>query len=53
MGCEVDFHPVGNGERSGDAICLRIGNISGSREQQLVMVIKCGFHKSGEEIVNI
>ena len=27
MAIEVDFIPVGDGERSGDAICVRFGNL--------------------------
>jgi len=51
MAYEVDFHPVGDGERSGDAICLRIGDLKAGRDQQVVMVIDGGYHKSGEEMV--
>lgn len=33
MGYEIDFIPVGNGEKSGDAIVLRFGNLlTGRRE---------------------
>ena len=52
MGYEVDYLPVGEGERSGDAIALRFGNLSGQREEQFVIVIDGGFLKSGEELVN-
>ncbi len=31
MDYEVDFHPVGDGERSKDAIYLRLGNINADR----------------------
>ena len=52
MGYEVDYLPVGDGERSGDAIALRFGNLSGQREEQFVIVIDGGFLKSGEELVD-
>jgi beta-lactamase superfamily II metal-dependent hydrolase len=52
MAYEVDFLSVGDGERSGDAICLRFGNLSAGREQQIVMVIDGGYLKSGEEMVD-
>lgn len=52
MGYEVDFLPVGDGERSGDAICLRFGNLHGDRNEQFVMVIDGGTQTSGEALVN-
>ena len=51
MAYEVDFLPVGDGERSGDAICLRFGDLNPGRDQQVVMVIDGGYLKSGEEMV--
>ena len=51
MGYEVDFLPVGNGERSGDAIALRFGNLHGSRSEQTVVVIDGGYNESGEALV--
>lgn len=51
MGYEVDFLPVGNGEKSGDAIALRFGNLFGSRNEQTVIVIDGGFEESGQELV--
>lgn len=52
MGYEVDFLSVDNGERSGDAIAFRIGNLNGPREQQFVGVVDGGFTDSGEALVN-
>jgi beta-lactamase superfamily II metal-dependent hydrolase len=52
MPYQIDFMPVGDGERSGDAIALRFGNLSGPREQQSVVVIDGGFKESGELLVN-
>lgn len=51
MGYEIDFLPVGEGERSGDAIALRCGNLSGPRDQQTVIVVDGGFTKDGEALV--
>jgi len=51
MGVEVDFLPVDAGEKSGDAIALRYGNLYGPRNEQVVVVIDGGFQKNGEELV--
>lgn len=51
MGCEVDFLPVGDGKRSGDAIAVRYGNLFGEREEQTVVVVDGGFQASGEALV--
>jgi len=50
MGYEVDFLAVGDGERSGDAIALRFGDLYGDRSRQTVVVIDGGFHDSGEKL---
>jgi len=52
MAYQIDYIPVGDGERSGDAIALRFGNLSGPREQQSVVVIDGGFKESGELLVD-
>ena len=52
MGYEIDFLSVGDGERSGDAIAFRIGNLSGPREQQFVGIVDGGFTDSGQALVN-
>lgn len=53
IGYEIDFHPVGNGERSGDAITVRFGDLlSGDPTKQYVMVIDGGFVETGEALVN-
>jgi beta-lactamase superfamily II metal-dependent hydrolase len=52
MQYEIDYIPVGDGERSGDAICLRFGNLYGPRSEQTVMVIDGGDIASGEAMVN-
>lgn len=52
MAYQIDYIPVGDGERSGDAIALRFGNLNGPREEQSVVVIDGGFKESGELLVN-
>ncbi len=51
MAYEVDYIPVGSGEKSGDAIILRFGNLTGTRDEQYIIVIDGGFSDSGEQIV--
>lgn len=52
MGYEVDFLGVGKeSSKSGDAICIRFGNLTGLREQQTVVVIDGGFQETGAEVV--
>ena len=52
MAFEVDYLPVGLGDKSGDAIALRYGNLSGRRDEQTVVVIDGGTLASGEALVN-
>lgn len=52
MGYEIDFLPVGDGGRSGDAIALRYGNLSGRRDEQVVIVVDGGFTDDGEALVD-
>ena len=47
IGCEIDFLPVGNGDKSGDAIAIRYG-FPGDYK---VMVYDGGTKESGEAIV--
>jgi len=51
MGFEIDFLPVGEGEKSGDAITLRYGNLFGSRSEQMVLVVDGGTLDSGAKLV--
>ncbi len=51
MAYEVDYLPVGGGEKSGDAIAIRYGNLSGSRNEQTVIVIDGGTLDSGQRLV--
>ena len=52
MGYEADFLAVGDGEKSGDAIAVRFGNLYGRREEQFILVIDGGTNESGERMVN-
>ena len=52
IGYEVDFLPVGEGEKSGDAIGFRFGNLLVDLAQQTVFVIDGGFKSSGQALVN-
>jgi beta-lactamase superfamily II metal-dependent hydrolase len=49
---EVDFLPVGNGEKSGDGIAVRFGNLAGDRNEQFVIVIDGGTQESGQALVD-
>lgn len=51
MAYEVDFLGVGEESKSGDAIAIRFGNLAGSREEQMVVVIDGGFTKDGDALV--
>jgi hypothetical protein len=54
MGYEIDFLPVGDGSKSGDAIALRYGNLaSGDPNQQMVIVIDGGYTDDGEALVEL
>ena len=52
IGYEIDFLPVGDGERSGDAIALRFGDLLVDPPQQTVFVIDGGFQDSGTALVS-
>lgn len=53
MGYEVDFLAVGDGEKSGDAIAMRFGNLSsGNYDEQTVVVIDGGFRENGGALVD-
>jgi len=43
--------PVGDGEKSGDAIALRYGNLHGSRAEQMVIVIDGGYADDGQALI--
>ena len=51
MGCEIDFLAVERGEKSGDAIAFRIGNLHGRREEQFVGIIDGGYTEDGGKLV--
>ena len=52
MGFEIDFLPVGNESRSGDAILLRFGDLFASRAEQTVVLIDGGFRETADEILD-
>lgn len=51
IGYEVDFLAVGDGEKCGDAIALRFGNLLASPPEQTVVVIDGGFKDAGAALV--
>jgi beta-lactamase superfamily II metal-dependent hydrolase len=51
MGYEIDFLAVERGEKSGDAIAFRLGNLDGPREQQFVGIIDGGYTADGSKLV--
>jgi beta-lactamase superfamily II metal-dependent hydrolase len=51
MPFQIDFLPVGDGEKSGDAICLRFG-VTLTPTEQNVVVIDGGFQESGQKLVD-
>lgn len=53
MSYEIDYIPVGQGERAGDALAIRYGNLSigAPRDEQVVIVIDGGTKESGEKLV--
>lgn len=51
MGYEIDYLAVGEGEKSADAICLRYGNLTGTRSEQTVITIDGGTLESGALLV--
>lgn len=51
MGYEADFLPVGEGQKSGDAIAFRFGDLHGRRSDQFVGVIDGGTKDSGSKLV--
>lgn len=51
MGYEIDFLAVERGEKSGDAIAFRIGNLQGRREEQFVGIVDGGYTENGGKLV--
>lgn len=51
MEYEVDYLPVGEGSKGGDAIALRYGDLS-DPQKQIVVIIDGGTKESGKELVN-
>ncbi|MEU3198812.1 MBL fold metallo-hydrolase [Streptomyces sp. NPDC006996] len=51
MGYEIDFLPVGEESKGGDAIAFRYGNLHGLRREQTVGVIDGGCTECGDALV--
>lgn len=52
FGFEIDFLPVGKGEDSGDAICMRWGyDLCSDNPEQFVMIVDGGYKETGEELL--
>ena len=51
MAYEIDFLPVGEGAKSGDAIAMRFGSFGANPPQQTVVVIDGGTKESGAALV--
>lgn len=53
MGHEIDFLAIGekSGEKSGDAIVFRFGNLHGPRNEQTVVVVDGGYVDDGDRVV--
>jgi beta-lactamase superfamily II metal-dependent hydrolase len=51
QGLEIDFLPVGNGEKGGDAITVRFGDLYGTPDEQTVIVIDGGYKDTGDALV--
>jgi beta-lactamase superfamily II metal-dependent hydrolase len=50
MGIDIEFLPVGEESKSGDAIIVRYGDLFGPRARHTVTVIDGGFATSGDEV---
>lgn len=51
MDYEIDFLPVGDMSKGGDAICLRFGDLCGDRNEQVIVVIDGGYEPNGPKIL--
>lgn len=51
MGYQIDFLPVGEASKSGDAIAMRFGDLHGERTDQTVIVIDGGYKATGAKLV--
>ncbi|MCA9012575.1 MAG: hypothetical protein KDB01_22645 [Planctomycetaceae bacterium] len=51
MALEIDVLAVGEKSKGGDAVALRFGDLHGSRNEQIVMVVDGGTKDSGQELV--
>lgn len=53
VGLEIDFLAVGDGERGGDAIAIRFGDLNGRRSEQVVIVVDGGWTETGKQISSL
>ncbi|MFJ8489453.1 ComEC/Rec2 family competence protein [Streptomyces sp. NPDC094038] len=51
MGYEIDFLPVGEESKGGDAIAFRYGNLHGLRREQTVGIIDGGYTECGDALI--
>ena len=52
MAFEIDFLPVGEGSKSGDAIAMRMGDLVSGGSNQTVIVVDGGTQSTGEALVD-
>lgn len=52
MGYEIDFLALQSTGKSGDAICMRFGALSGLLQQQQIVVIDAGHQSDGPAVVD-
>ena len=52
MGYEIDFLALQSDGKSGDAICLRFGSLTGLFLQQQIVVVDAGHQADGPTVVN-
>ncbi|RKR07953.1 metallo-beta-lactamase superfamily protein [Maribacter vaceletii] len=50
---EIDMLPVGDGEKSGDALAMRFGDFSNKEKEQYIVVIDGGSKDSGKKLVEL
>ena len=50
LGFEIDFLPVGNNSKGGDAIAIRFGEINSETPNQKIIIIDGGYKETGEKL---
>ena len=51
-GLEIDFLPIGEESKSGDAVTIRMGNLNGRRDEYVIIVVDGGYQSDGEKVVD-